>query len=973
MTSLKTIFINVNSVVSRQKRHYLQLFVEEHRPDVLLIAEHRLEARHTFGLKGYTVYRQDRTDRQGGGTAVCLTDRLVGERLTTDFEDIEGTVVRVRGPGGRHVLFMSLYLRPKDTLIERDLDMIWSMIGTDEAVIGADLNAKHIDWGGSIINTSGRNLNRWLLMHPSIIVRPTREATRCTATSASYIDIFMTTIGLTEMTGLDDRLDTLGYDSDHKAVLLEIVTGRLERRTVKEIYNFRSMNINIFNREMVRNQHRYSLPRDINATIEEIDMAVDGLTESINEAMNISIRKSRMRKEFLPELPSDILDLIRQKKILRRRMYRIVDPDQYRIIKAEVRNLDHIIKERIVIFERTYYLNFLRGIRRDRDMFRKVKRFCGATGRRDMGDLIDSQGRRLMAEDEKSELLATKFASIQSSSNIIVENQVSDTAHAPMVQFGTTYFADGSAEIGSQRLPIDLVKAHEVGMALRRLNNKKSSGEDGIPNYVLKRIDHRMWGYIAVLLNHCINVGYFPRKWKSSRVVPILKPGKDPTDPGGYRPISLLPCIGKAFEVIILSRLNDYMETENTLKNCQFGFRRSTSTTHALMVLVDKVSRGLQNRSATIAVSLDFRKAFDTVWQQGICMKMRTYGFNEYAVRLIEHYLKERTFRVSLGETFSEHRDVVAGVPQGSVLGPVLYNLYLSDIPQPNDGQLLLIYADDILVASTHPRAKIAEKRLQDFLFVLQEYFDRWKLVLNVEKCRSMVFRGKKRLLYRNARSYVPSLRIANGTIENGNTLQYLGIIFQEDMSYTRHVDNALKKGRAAFHALYKAMAGRNGLDPSIKLTIYKQIVRPTVAYAFTVWFMISSHQMERIRVMERKILSFCLGFRRRMMPNGTYVRPSNRSIYDGSSIKRIDSFMVDTALAQLAKCSTHPNDMVRQCSVSQEDFERLVALEGRLTPVCLLNLHNSNMLHDSLGRLIFYHRRFGSLSPDTPVYSIEQ
>lgn len=976
MTSLKCIFLNVNSLVSRQKRHYLELFVREHRPDVLLIAETKLSARHTYGLQGYTVFRQDRRGGSaGGGTAICLTDRLSGERLASDFGNVEATVVRIKGTGGRSVVAMSLYLRPTEALGVGSLDAVEAVIGTDEAVIGADLNAKHGSWGGVQMNTRGRALYEWLLSCPSLLVRPTVGPTRCAMGTGSYIDMILTTVGIRPTEGAMRRggLRIVDFESDHKAVVLEATTIGLRAGERVEVYDFNRMDVRAFNRKLAERLGSELLPRDRNVLPAEIDEAVGKLSSAINQTMVETIRKVTPKRDGLPELPPDILDLIRQKKTLRRRVHRTLDPQGYTTAKAIIKRMNKLIGERIARFEEEYYLRRLQAISADKDMYRKVKGLSGALRRRGIDDLVDSGGRRAVADREKAEILASEFARIQGTAVAGYAPDDDEEPLAPMVDFGTDYFADGTVIPGSTAVPLRLVKVEEIGAYLKRLNNKKSCGEDGIPNFVLKRAGRGAWSALTLIFNHSLNVGYFPKEWKVSKVVAVPKPGKDPTDPGGYRPISLLSNVGKLFEIVILERLNEHLDTEAVLGDCQFGFRRQTSTVHALMTLTDRVTRRLNDRCATIAVSLDFQKAFDTVWQMGIVEKMRTFGFDRYVVALVGEYLRGRSFAVALGTVRSDTRAVMAGVPQGSVLGPVLYNIYLADIPLPQGGELLLIYADDIMVASTHASARIAERNLTRYLETLRIYFDRWRLSLNVEKCRTIMFKGIKKRIFKNARGYIPRVTIGGEVIANARVLKYLGIVFQEDMTYTRHVDHVMAKGRMAFQALYSALAGRGGLSRRVKLAIYRQIVRPSMSYGFPIWFSISSHQMERIRMLERRILRYCLDLRCRMDEEGHWIRPSCRRIYELSALGRIDVFMTRTALDQLSKCSSHPNEMVRGCAVSDETFDRYIRQGAYLPPASLLNMSENGKLYDENGRLLFYHRRFRTYGFDDLVYRTSQ
>lgn len=172
---------------------------------------------------------------------------------------------------------------------------------------------------------------------------------------------------------------------------------------------------------------------------------------------------------------------------------------------------------------------------------------------------------------------------------------------------------------------------------------------------------------------------------------------------------------------------------------------------------------------------------------------------------------------------------------------------------------------------------------------------------------------------------------------------------------------------------LHRALAGRNGLSSKVKMAVYKQIVRPTMAYAFPIWYGISSHQMELIRILERKTLAYCLDLRNRRTEQGHYIAPSLRSIYEGAETKRIDRFMTETAIQQLRRCTLHANALVRECAVTQQNFENIVNTGGQISPMCLLHFYDGGMLFGADDRLIFYHRRYRTYNFESLVYRTDQ
>jgi hypothetical protein len=178
-------------------------------------------------------------------------------------------------------------------------------------------------------------------------------------------------------------------------------------------------------------------------------------------------------------------------------------------------------------------------------------------------------------------------------------------------------------------------------------------------------------------------------------VISILKPGKDPTPPSSYRPISLLDTVGKIFEKILLTRVLREVNERGLLRDVQFGFRPRHSTALQLARLVERVNKNFDERRLTGAVFLDVAKAFDTVWVKGLLYKLTILNFPAYLVKTLSSYLHHRTFQTSFKSATSTRRNMRAGVAQGGLVSPVLFSLYVNDMPTPSRHVELALYADD--------------------------------------------------------------------------------------------------------------------------------------------------------------------------------------------------------------------------------------------------------------------------------------
>jgi hypothetical protein len=230
--------------------------------------------------------------------------------------------------------------------------------------------------------------------------------------------------------------------------------------------------------------------------------------------------------------------------------------------------------------------------------------------------------------------------------------------------------------------PPERVGPCDLQKLINSLKFKKACGIDGIPNECLRHLPRRPLVHLTQLFNHCIRLSQFPNSWKEAKIITLPKPGKDPKLPQNLCPISLLSTTGKLFEKVILRIIQRHIEERGLHNACQFGFRACHSTTLQCMRLTDHVTPNFNNNLSTAAVFLDIEKAFDTTWHPGLLYKLSELEFPTNLIKLISSFLSHRKLRVSVEDEMSTAREMQAGVPQGSVLSPTLYNIYINDTPK---------------------------------------------------------------------------------------------------------------------------------------------------------------------------------------------------------------------------------------------------------------------------------------------------
>ena len=240
----------------------------------------------------------------------------------------------------------------------------------------------------------------------------------------------------------------------------------------------------------------------------------------------------------------------------------------------------------------------------------------------------------------------------------------------------------------------ETVETKKVDEIIRKLKPKSSSGHDGISSSLLKDINQITVKTITLIINQSLLTGIFPDKLKIAKVVPVFKK-ENPHMTGNYRPISLLPVISKIFEKIVFSQLYKYFNDNNLLYNSQYGFRKGHSCEYAAMEVTDKVFKHLDNKKLPLAIFLDFSKAFDTINHKILLYKLKYYGVSGIPLKWFEDYLTNRKQYIQYKEKTSSEQTITTGVPQGSILGPLLFIIYINDIAKITKNFKFTIYADD--------------------------------------------------------------------------------------------------------------------------------------------------------------------------------------------------------------------------------------------------------------------------------------
>ena len=319
--------------------------------------------------------------------------------------------------------------------------------------------------------------------------------------------------------------------------------------------------------------------------------------------------------------------------------------------------------------------------------------------------------------------------------------------------------------------------------------------------------------------------GTFPECFKVAKVIPLFK-GRDKQDPNSYRPISLLPGFGKLFEKVISTRMLSYLDKYNLLSHTQFGFRKGFNTEYAILDIYEKLLHNLDNRLSSCAIFLDLAKAFDSVSHNILLQKLKKFGFRGTSFQLFSSYLRNRPQLVNVEKAESSLKIVEFGVPQGSILGPLLFLIYINDLPQASNF-FIKLFADDTFLCYQHENFDTLINNVNAELEKVFTWLTANRLTLNVGKSKFMIV-TKKRIDLSNI-----SIKLNGTNLESCESYKYLGVYFDKNLNWKVHIDYICEKISKSCGLLAKI---RNCVETETIREIYHALVHSYMKYGILAW-----------------------------------------------------------------------------------------------------------------------------------------
>ena len=392
--------------------------------------------------------------------------------------------------------------------------------------------------------------------------------------------------------------------------------------------------------------------------------------------------------------------------------------------------------------------------------------------------------------------------------------------------------------------------SQEVEQLLRCIDCRKSAGHDGIPSKLLKLAATELAPSLSHIYNVSFATGTVPKEWKEATVTPIHKKGPA-SQLTNYRPISLLSVVAKTQERMVHKQL--YSFVQDILPVNQSGFRPGDSTSIQLARLLHQVYSDRDAGKCVLICYFDRSKAFDRVSHDGVLMKLAHIGVGQAALQWLSAYLHGRTQRVQVNDGVSSFLNIPAGVPQGSVLGPLLFNIYTFDLPATCSaaGTQCYQFADDTALVASYPTFQMSERHLQESVSRVAVWLKSWRLLVNPEKTCVMHFHHGNRPPDRK-----PQVTLENHTLHTATCHRHLGLMIQDNLSRTGHVDYLICKASKALGNIFRL---RHRLTVTALSYLYTCYVRPIIEYPTSALTTLPQNLSDRVERFQRKAARACL------------------------------------------------------------------------------------------------------------------
>lgn len=867
MISLRLATWNINGALSSAKD--IEYFIKSNQLDAVLLSESHMSDDKTLNIPGFLTYNTPHPNGKSQGGAAIIINKRINHFIQRNYTSphLQAATVTIEDKYGLLDL-SAVYCPPRHNISDDMFNDFFSTLGP-RFVSGGDWNAKNTYWGSRLTLTRGKNLKKSIdFNHLTVIStgEPTYWPSDMKKTP-DLVDFFVTKGINNHYMKVESSLDG---SSDHSPVLLTI-SSRIINITKPETLSNNHTDWEGFKQHVASNIN-LNIPLK---TTDDVDEACFKFTN----LMQVAVWKNTPEEPFVwpfntHNIPNAIKQKIAEKRRLRATWHNSrLSSDKAAFNKAS-KDLKKLIKEHENITFNEHMASLLPYAKDNHSLWKATKTFKRPQLSNPPIRMNNNEWAR--TDYQKAETFA-KHLSLTfqpNDGNNIDEEEIDSVLQQPF----------------QLDLPLRHVRPEEVRSEIKKLDSKKAPGYDLVTPKILKELPNIAIIHATQIFNATYRLSYYPQMWKVSQIVMIPKPGKANNIVTSYRPISLLPVLSKLWEKLFLKRLKSVL---NSIPDHQFGFREGHSTVEQAHRIYFAIRESLERKKYCSAAFLDIQQAFDKVWHKGLLYKVKQQ-IPHIFLPLIQSYLSDRLFQVKHGQSKSSFYDIKAGVPQGSVLGPVLYNIFTADLPQsPN--AVTATFADDTAILASDESASQATIMLQEHLDKTKNWLSKWRIRISASKSTHITFALR--------RGDCPPVRLGDEELPHKNSVKYLGFTLDRRLTWKAHVKAKRAELDARFKSLYWLLGPHSRLHLENKLLVYQSIIKPVWTYGIQIWCTASKSNMAIIQRAQNKIL--------RTLANVPWF-VTNKEIHEYLEVPSVDEEIKRTGRRYLERLKYHVNPLAQ-------------------------------------------------------------
>lgn len=787
----------------------------------------------------YIIFRNDRNhldidlskgrvkNNTGGGTFIAVSKSLISERIKRFETKCEMVWCYVLSKSNKKLYFCSFYRPPISDItplenFRESINAVFRYNSNASVFIGGDFNLPSIDWKYNSFVSGGYYpaCSKLLLDIVSLygLDQMVDEPTRCFNSVNNILDLFLTNCpDWVTSTRVEEGL------SDHKMVITEVQTC-LKMSSTKKCQRF------------VYEKGDFS-------SISECFKEKYGSFKN-----NFHARSVNENWKIFTEIYRNSVDNFVPKKDIKNSSYPIWYTNKYIRLLRKQEKLHKKAKKSNTSYDKETFSTYRSMVQKEGRLIHK-NFMTNVLGK----SLHESNGKtfyRYVNSMKKSnkDLPPLYNCSI----NKTLANETIDKLNILNKQYKQVFTIEDSNNIPNFEMltneKMQKINITETGVAklLKELDSNKSFGSDEIHPKILKECHLQIARYLVLMFNQSLEVGETPEDWKKANVCPVFKSGNK-ADPANYRPISLTSVCCKVMEHIIFHSIMSFIDENNLLSSFQHGFRKGLSCETQLIMTHYDIAKDLDLGKQVDMIFLDFSKAFDRVPHMRLLRKLKGYGLDSNTLTWIQSFLANRTQQVINNGEHSESVNVTSGVPQGSVLGPLLFLLYINDLTC-NLKCKIRLFADDCLLYIPLDNWDDG-KLMQSDLDLIEEWCNKWKMNLNIKKCAVLHATWRKNVVK------FP-YRLNNAYLTEVESYKYLGVDFEHDLSWKKHTRRVCGKANSTLR-LVQRILGKSTQE--VKSLAFNSLVRPQLEYAGLVWDPYQTNLIEEIEMVQRRGARFVL------------------------------------------------------------------------------------------------------------------